>query len=228
MYRNFILIAGDECSDLFDKAKPGDIMVSMTENLIELAHKRKTVRKFTREKPSLKKILNVLEIARHAPSGSNKQPWRFLVIDDLKVKTLLRAAAEKGEKEFYGKISEELRHAYEAMGNTWQKPMLEQALYLIAVISDTKAPNYRPSVLLSIGYILLCLEAAGLNTVTYTPSNPDIVRKALNIPDSFQVETILPIGFSADPKEKKPRKSLKELIYHNQWDESFPKQDGSG
>ncbi|MCF6246287.1 MAG: nitroreductase family protein [Desulfobacula sp.] len=199
-------------------------MVQINKMLIELAEKRKTTRKFTQEKPSLKKILDVLEIARHAPSGSNKQPWRFIVINDSKVKALIREASEKGEKKFYKTISKKRRLAYKAMGNTWQKPMLEKAPILVAVISDTKAPNYRPSVWLSIGYIILSIEAAGLSTVTYTPSDPDIVRKALEIPDFFQIETILPIGFSADPKRKKPRKSLNELVFKNQWNKLLAKQ----
>lgn len=192
--------------------------------LLKLAEKRKTVRSFSPEKPDLRNLLKVLETARQAPSGSNIQPWRFIVIDDPKIKELIRGAAEKGEKLFYETISEERRLSYAAMGNTWKKPMLEAAPVLIAIISDTRAPNYRPSVWLSIGYILLALEAAGLHTVTYTPSDADIVREALHIPDFFRVETILPIGFSADSKEKKPRKSLSELVFYNQWEAPLPHQ----
>lgn len=205
-------------------SRMGSRVESNLEILLKLAEKRKTVRSFTPEKPDLRIIIKVLETARQAPSGSNKQPWLFMVIDDPRIKSLIRGAAEKGEKRFYETISEERRLSYAAMGNTWQKPMLETAPILITVLSDTRAPNYRPSVWLSIGYILLALEAAGLHTVTYTPSDAKIVREALHIPDSFRVETILPIGFSADSTEKKPRKSLSEIVLYNQWETPFPHQ----
>jgi nitroreductase len=196
-------------------------MDTVADLLFKLAEQRKTVRKFTGEKPALKPILAALKTAGQAPSGSNKQPWQFLIIDDPEIKARVRTAAETGEKEFYGAISEEKRLAYEAMGNTWKKPMLEQAPVLVAVVSDTGAPNYRPSVWLAIGYLVLALEAAGLHTVTYTPSYPDIVRKALAVPDGFRVELILPIGFSADSTPKKLRKPMDELVFHNQWKVPF-------
>ncbi len=189
--------------------------------LFKLAKQRKTVRKFTQEKPALKQILAALKMAGQAPSGSNKQPWQFLIIDDPEIKAGVRKAAETGEKQFYRAISDEKRLAYKAMGNTWEKPMLEDALFLVVVVSDTSAPNYRPSVWLAVGYLILALEAAGLHTVTYTPSHSDTVRKILDIPDRFRVETILPIGFSADPNPKKPRKPLDDLVFYNQWKVPF-------
>jgi nitroreductase len=189
--------------------------------LFKLAKQRKTVRKFKPEQPALERIMAALKMAGQAPSGSNKQPWQFLIIDDPGVKARVRTAAETGEKEFYGAISEEKRLAYEAMGNTWKKPMFEDAPVLVVVVSDTNAPNYRPSVWLAVGYLILALEAAGLHTVTYTPSHSDIVRKVLDIPDGFRVETILPIGFSADSAPKKPRKPLGNLVFYNHWNVPF-------
>ena len=186
--------------------------------LSQLAAKRKTVREFTPSKPDLNRILDALEIARQAPSGSNQQPWRFLIVDDAAPKTRIREAAEQGEKVFYETISEDKRLAYEAMGHTWRKPMLEQAPVLLVVLSDTRAPNHRPSVWIAVGYIILAIEAAGLGTVTYTPSDAQRVADALHIPDDFQVETILPIGFSASNKAKKDRKPLQDLTFYNQWE----------
>ena len=36
-----------------------------------------------------------------APSGANKQPWHNVIIKDPKIKSNIRKAAEKEEKEFY-------------------------------------------------------------------------------------------------------------------------------
>lgn len=185
--------------------------------LLKLATDRKTVRKFKQEIPPDEDIKRVLKTACQAPSGSNAQPWRFLIINDPTIKTRIRQAAEEGEKVFYESIDEKRRNKYKAMGNSWQKPMLENAPVLVVVMSDMTSPNFKPSVWLSIGYMVLALEAAGISSVTYTPSDNKKVEAALKIPEGFQLETILPIGYSNDPKKKGPRKALTEVTYINQW-----------
>lgn len=185
--------------------------------LLQLATQRKTVRKFTQDVPSEQDIQRVLKTVCQAPSGSNAQPWRFLIINDPDIKMRVRRAAEEGERIFYKSISEEKRNNYTAMGNSWEKPMLEKAPVLIAVISDTTSPNFRASVWLAIGYMVLALEAAGISSVTYTPSDSRKVQEALKISEGFQLEAILPIGYSNDPKKKGSRKSSTEVTYRNRW-----------
>jgi nitroreductase len=191
------------------------------EILLKLATQRKTVRVFKQERPPNTDIRCVLETACQAPSGSNKQPWHFLIIDDPTVKAQVREAAEEGEKTFYDTISPKRRMAYKAMGNSWQKPMLENAPILIVVVSDMSSPNFKPSVWLLVGYLVLALEAAGIGSVTYTPSNSQKVADVLKIPDGYQLESILPIGYSDDPKKKSLRKTLETVTFKNQWGESF-------
>jgi nitroreductase len=196
-------------------------MSSNADMLLMLATQRKTVRIFKQEQPPVKDIRCALETACQAPSGSNKQPWHFLIIDNQSIKAQVRQAAEEGEKTFYDTISSKRRNAYKAMGNSWQKPMLENAPILIAVVSDMNSPNFKPSVWLAVGYLVLALEAAGIGSVTYTPSNSQKVAEVLKIPDGYQLESILPIGYSDDPKKKSLRKTLETVTFKNQWGESF-------
>ena len=50
---------------------------------------RRSIRKYTDQKVEDEKILSLLESARLAPSGSNTQPWNFIVITDQEVKEKL-------------------------------------------------------------------------------------------------------------------------------------------
>jgi len=61
----------------------------------------------------------------------------------------------------------------------------------------------------------LTLLQAGLSTVTYTPSDSEKVREALKAPETLSVETIMPLGYSADDRPKEPRRALSELVYRN-------------
>ena len=185
--------------------------------MLRTATSRKTARRFKAEPISEEDINYILETAIQAPSGSNAQPWRFMVVSDPDKKMKIREAAEKGERAFYESISEERKKGYEAKGLSPAKPMLTKAPVLIVVLGDTTAPNYKPSVWVSIAYAILAIEEKGLATVTYTPSDPVLVTEAVMAPDNFLVESILPLGYSDDPKMKEERKSLSELAFRDKW-----------
>lgn len=74
---------------------------------------------------------------------------------------------------------------------------------------------------LAIGYILIAIEEKSLSTVTYTPPHPEGLRELFGTPEKFRLETILPIGYSADPKQKEERQSTEKLIYRNCWVENI-------
>lgn len=185
--------------------------------LLDTACKRKTARKFKTEPIKEDDIQYILETAVQAPSGSNMQPWRFIIVSNPDQKQRIREAAEKGEQTFYESISEERKKWYNAKGLSPAKPMLTQAPVLLIVLGDTSAPNYKPSVWVSIAYAVLAAEERGLATVTYTPSEPGLVAETVDAPDNFIVESILPLGYSDDSKPKEARKSIYEVSFKDKW-----------
>ena len=189
--------------------------------VLETATKRKTARKYKDTPVSEEDINYILETARQAPSGSNAQPWRFIVVSDQSQKQKIREAAEKGEQVFYESISPERKKGYNEKGLSPSKPVLTQAPILIMFLGDTKAPNYKPSVWVSIAYAILAAEEKGLASLTYTPSDAGLVTEAVEAPEGFIVESILPIGYSDDPKEKEYRKPLSELTFKDRWGVNF-------
>ena len=191
-----------------------------TNFILDLAKRRKTVRRFSSTQVNLKDVLVALETACQAPSGANSQPWRFVIITDSQIKRRIREICERIEREFYSKVNGELREWLLARGFSWKKPFLEEAPVLVLILSETKAPYSTESVWLAIGYTLLALEELNLGTVTYTPSNAKGVLDEVDVPDGFRLEAILPIGVSTDEKSKEPRLSLDEVTYMNSWGRS--------
>jgi nitroreductase len=185
--------------------------------VLHTATKRRTARKFKTDPISEDDIRYILETAVQAPSGSNMQPWRFIIVKSPEQKQRIRMAAEKGEQAFYESISEERKKWYNAKGLSPAKPMLTQAPVLLIVLGDTAAPNYKPSVWVSISYAILAAEEKGLATVTYTPSDPSLVSVAVEAPDNFIVESIVPLGYSGDSKAKEDRKSILEVSFRDKW-----------
>ena len=186
-------------------------------SVLKAATSRKTTRKY-RDAPVFEEdVRYVLEAIRQSPSGSNAQPWKVVWIDDPESKKKVREAAEEGERKFYESISPERKEFYDSKGLSPSKPLLTEAPVLLAVLGDKSAPNYKPSVWVSIGYAILAAEERGLSTVTYTPSEPALVSKAIGAPEGFIVEAVLPLGYSGDPKEKDTRKLVKEFTYKDHW-----------
>jgi nitroreductase len=185
--------------------------------ILQLAKSRKTSRKYKKQPVNEEDIKYILETIRQSPSGSNAQPWEVIVIDNQRMKAKVRKAAEVGEQHFYESISPERKKRYNSKGLSPSKPMLTEAPVLLVILGDTSAPNYKPSIWVSVGFAILAAEERGLSTVTYTPSDPLLVTDAVGAPNGYLVEAILPLGYSDDSKPKENRKKVEEFIHRNTW-----------
>ena len=179
---------------------------------LELAHSRKTVRRFSREPVDIDKIMQVVEVAGEAPSGANYQGWRFSVILDPDIKRRIREASEEGEKAFYERVSGDWKEWLNKKKLSHGKPYLDNAPALLVVFARNNVPYSTESVWLAIGYMLLALEELGLATVTYTPSDTKLVENVIEVPKDYRLETILPIGLPSGDEPKQPRESVDSLV----------------
>ncbi|RLE64780.1 MAG: nitroreductase family protein [Thermoprotei archaeon] len=189
-------------------------------NILYLASKRKSCRLFSEKAVDVEDVLYAIRVACEAPSGANSQPWRFMLITDKDVKKEVREVCERSEMKFYSNIKGELKTWLEKKGLNWSKPFLTQAPILLAVFTEVGKPYAIQSTWLAIGYLLLALEERGLGSLTYTPPEPSAIEEILNVPDTFKLQTIIPIGYSMDPKPKEPRRNFMELLRFNRWNSS--------
>jgi nitroreductase len=185
--------------------------------MIDLATRRRTTRVFANTPVTLDDVLYCIRVAVQAPSGANRQPWRFVLVDDPDEKKRIRAACEEQEKRHHAGVEATLKQWFNSKNITWQKPFLTEAPTLLAVFSSQKMPYATESTWLAIGYVILALEEKSLFTLTYTPSCPENVQSVFNAPDEYKLEAILPIGYSADPKPKEPRRPFQSSVYKNLW-----------
>jgi len=185
--------------------------------VVELAKSRRTTRVFSKSPVRFDDVLYCIEVATQAPSGANRQPWRFILVDDPKMKERIRATCEEQEKLHHASVEENLKQWFMSKNITWQKPFVTEAPMLLAVFSNQAMPYATESTWLAIGYLALALEERSISTLTYTPSYPENVRPSFNAPEQYKLETILPLGYSADPKPKESRRAFKSLLFRNIW-----------
>ena len=188
---------------------------------MEESRRRRTVRKFSPEPVPRAIIEDCLRAAGSAPSGANRQPWRFVAVGDPEVKRRIRAGAEEEERAFYGgRAPREWLDALAHLGTDAEKPFLERAPWLIAVFAESwgrgddgeKEKNYyvTESVGIATGILVTALHHAGLATLTHTPSPMGFLNEILERPDNERPFLLLVVGFPAEDATV-PEISRKEL-----------------
>jgi nitroreductase len=85
---------------VFERLSPAEQRRRSEEFLSRIAARR-TVRDFSPEPVPFALIRSAVRAAALAPSGANRQPWKFVIVSDPAVKRRIRVAAEAEEKESY-------------------------------------------------------------------------------------------------------------------------------
>lgn len=171
---------------------------------------RRSVRFFSDRPVSQDTIRWCLMAAGTAPSGANKQPWRFVAIRDPEIKREIRLAAEAEEREFYARrATPEWLADLAPLGTDADKPFLEIAPWLIAVFKMMKQDAddqgaqgqvyyANESVGIACGMLLCAIHHAGLCALTHTPSPMGFLSKLLGRPSHERPYLLLPVGYPAD------------------------------
>ena len=183
----------------------------MLENSREFSAKlslRRSVRDFSDRPIDREVIENAIKAAGSAPSGANKQPWHFVIVETREVKALIRKAAEAEEQEFYnGRAPQQWLDDLKVFETDEHKPFLETAPYLIAVFLErntvdeagVKHKNYYmpESVGIATGMLISALHVSGLATLTHTPSPMKFLNQILERPSNEKPFMLIVAGYPA-------------------------------
>ncbi|MDH4159552.1 MAG: nitroreductase family protein [Actinomycetota bacterium] len=162
---------------------------------------RRTVRDFAPDPVPEDLVVNAVAAAATAPSGANRQPWRFVVVTDPELKARIREGAETEERTFYEGDHAEWHEALAGLGTDWRKPMLTAAPVLIAVFEvhagDAEPRPYyaKESVGIAVGMLLTSLHLSGLATLTHTPSPMRFLGRILDRPANERPFCLVVTGY---------------------------------
>ena len=189
----------------------------------EILRKRRSIREFSSQPVSRATIEWIVRCACTAPSGANKQPWRFLAVQDPAKKREIRLAAEKEEREFYAKrANPQWLRDLAPLGTDPEKPFLETAPWLIVVFKlikgddDSQVYYVNESVGIAVGMLLLAAHHAGLGTLTHTPSPMGFLGELLERKKHERPFLLIPVGYPAEtvrvPYVATLRKPLEDVL----------------
>ena len=173
----------------------------------EIMQQRRSVRQFSDRPVSRETIEWLVRAAGSAPSGANKQPWRFVCVDDPELKREIRLAAEAEEREFYERRAPaEWLADLAPLETDASKPFLEIAPWLVVVFklvqddpdeSERRGKIYyaEESVGIATGLLLAAIHHAGLVALTHTPSPMKFLSSILRRPEHERPYLLVPVGY---------------------------------
>ncbi len=155
--------------------------------LLDLLKHRKSVRDFLDKPVEREKVMMCLKAARLAPSASNSQPWRFIVVDDRQLKNKLCDAAFSGIY-FINSFCE--------MAPVIVVLISEKSKFLTRIGGMFRGTKYY---LIDIGiageHFVLQAEDLGLGTCWIGWFNERAVKSVLNIPQHKKIDILIALGY---------------------------------
>lgn len=188
---------------------PGTTPLDAARRFRETMQRRRSVRMFSDRPVPREVIETIIATAGTAPSGANKQPWRFVAVQEPALKREIRVAAEEEERAFYERRANDAwLDDLHALGTDDSKPFLEIAPWLIVVFKLVRDdhPGARTdqvyyineSVGIATGMLITAIHLAGLVTLTHTPSPMRFLAQILRRPEYERPFLLLPVGYPAD------------------------------
>lgn len=156
----------------------------VNEDILPVLRSRWSPRSFSNREVSSADLRRIFEAARWAPSSFNEQPWRFIVG--------LRAS------ETYKKILSSLAEFNQLWASTAPVLILGAAK---KHFSHNNTPNGFNVFDLGAasGFITIEAAAIGLHTHQMAGYNKETARKALEIPEEFDLGSVMALGYQGEP-----------------------------
>jgi len=212
-------------------------------DFFEVATSTPTMRRFLDRPIEDSELLKILETANMAPSGSNAQPWEFVVIRDLQT----RREIQRLYREVWGPYKETAI----IRGRTTLSPRAVKALATgdefaaqlsvvpVHVVVFLDRPKMRVergsaadlfnfgatygSIFPAIELMMLAARAVGVGTAmtTMLTSKESETKALLGVPEQYQLIALVPMGYPADAFKRPMRKSVLPRIHDGQWDRGW-------
>lgn len=168
-------------------------------DVIEVIRNRRSIRSYSEKPVEREKIERLLEAARLAPSASNRQEWRFIVVTDPERRAALSKAANN-------------------------QAFVAQAPVVIAACAETEGhvmrcgqPCYPIDVAIALDHMTLQATAEGLGTCWIGAFYEQPAKEILGIPEEIRVVELLTVGYPARPPGRLTRLPIEKIVHWETW-----------
>jgi nitroreductase len=196
--------------------------------LLDGINSLRSVRKFKPDPTPEDKLKIVLQSASKAASGSNTQPWEFVVVRDAQVKAHLKEpmlrtwlARLAGSTGMSPRMRDVYDEATEMLRNTEKVPVIIYCCVDLNRVGKSEEVRYA-SIYPAVQNLMLAAHAIGLATCltvhgsTPTRGEPE-VKKILGIPEHVKIACLIYLGYPAVRLGRPRRKPVEKFVHYNRW-----------
>jgi len=192
-------------------------------DVMDAIQKRRSVRKYKPDEipeDVLDKLLNAMRLA---PSGKNRQPWKFIVVRDKATKAKL-AEACSGQKWIAeapvvivacGSEKEAAVRYYRddqaIIGVGWD---IEEEMEDGSIEYESCVPI---DLAIALDHLTLAAVEEGLGTCWIAALNEYQVKELLSVPDDMRAALVMPIGYPVSWPDARPRKPIEEIVCYERY-----------
>ncbi|MEX0800239.1 MAG: nitroreductase family protein [Dehalococcoidia bacterium] len=196
-------------------------------DLFEAMYTQRAMRRLKPDPVPEDLVWKLLDAAVKAPSGGNRQPWNFIVIQDPDTKARIAEWYRDGWEGAYGPLRQ-MALASPATAKTFASAdhlanNLQDAPILIMATLNTRgvAPVTPPgaNVFPAVQNLLLAARALGLGatlTTVYRTHEAE-VKQLLGIPDEVDTMALIPIGYPIGKFGPTMRIPAEKVVYWEKW-----------
>jgi len=197
-------------------------------SLLKGIHTLRSVRRFKPDTVPEEKTRAVIEAASKAASGSNTQPWEFIVVRDTAVKArlkepMLRTWLERirGAGGMSGRMKEVYDEATQMLRDTEKVPVLVYCCLDLNRVSKSEEVRYA-SIYPAVQNLMLAAHAHGLATCLTVHGSTPIrgepeVKKILGIPDHVKIACLVYLGYPAVKLGPPKRRPIENFVRYDGW-----------
>lgn len=217
------------------------------EDFLELMKSRRSVRNFKPDPVPDESILKILDAAHYSMSGSNAQPWEFVVVKNPEIrKKLFEAFLRKQEHVWYMEQMRDPQYRHTEYAGSLEQILQAaskqgswaDAPVVIAVLEDRRksfcsvlAAFEPPSRVLAesmahcTAIIHLAATALGLGSQRVDVTTEQPFREILGYPEPLHLTVLIPVGYPAVEPGPPKRFPLQNLVHYDRYDMSKFLQD---
>jgi nitroreductase len=206
-------------------------------DLFEIIHTTRAMRRLKPDPVPDELIRKILEAGVAAPSGGNRQHWRFLVIKDRAIKQQVQQYYQRALDEVVGpryRSSEPppgvTRAQYDrqlAAVTYLTEHFHEAPVWIVSCLDEGRQTPTRgsgASIYPAVQNMLLAARALGLGSTLTTRhlQYEKEVEAILGLPQGVHSYAILPIGYPMGRFGSVGRAPLAKIVYQDRWEQPYP------
>ena len=160
----------------------------MVNDTLKSMWRRRSIRKYRLDPIPEEDLSRILEAARRAPTGANRQQWRMIVVKDPDVRSRLAGACT---------------------GQMW----MADAPVILCVVTLPKGWVVDGTIVLD--HAILAATSLGYGTCWIGAFDGPAVKAVLGIPEDHDIVCLTPVGIGAEQPRARPRNSPSEQFALN-------------